>query len=566
MITYTDIRLIELILFSLASLNINAERLSNTLNVEFAHSDTNQFINDYLESAKKKFEEKKYDSALMQAQRAYELSSEVDHVIGKIEALKLIGYHYYYNRDSDTALSYLDEAFVLASNNGVGDDVANIGIVLSLVYLSKSELYDAIKTLSDILVLDGNQISPENEVLVLYNLSSFRSQLDQYDESEDALLEALTIASQNQLTYRKGQILLNLGDLEFRRNNYGLANQYFDRSLNSFVQIGERSMSLNVLLRRCELYSEMGYYDLAIQDLDNITSVSGSNDEYSLLVKTQKAKTLYNANRFSEAELVLDSVFANALQFDFDFYLYDLYQLKYKLAERDENLKEAYLNLKLWLDIKNHSAPSEKYERLNRLTKKLDFELMTKEVAVNASIRKKELYYKNLLIGLIVSAFSLVLISFLLNRKRVISSLMLVRNRQKVLEMERQVSFFNLRKEVMKLSSVKSENEELTKNNTAKLEISQMVDNSTINGENWAMFRTMFEKVYPRFNETLSRYQLTVSQEKIACLIILGLSNKEISQILNIQPKSVIKSKSRLAEKLRLESPKDLAKFLNANF
>lgn len=66
------------------------------------------------------------------------------------------------------------------------------------------------------------------------------------------------------------------------------------------------------------------------------------------------------------------------------------------------------------------------------------------------------------------------------------------------------------------------------------------------------------------FKKLEQRYpELTPQERRLAALLRLNLSSKEISGIMNISPKSVDQGRYRLRKKLTLQKKKNLSLFLN---
>ncbi|MCC2546046.1 hypothetical protein LJY25_06285 [Hymenobacter sp. BT175] len=70
--------------------------------------------------------------------------------------------------------------------------------------------------------------------------------------------------------------------------------------------------------------------------------------------------------------------------------------------------------------------------------------------------------------------------------------------------------------------------------------------------EDWGKFKLHFEQVHPRFFEELqARYPaLTKNEQRLYCYFHINLSTKEIAALLNIDPGSVRRAKSRLYKKI----------------
>jgi len=82
--------------------------------------------------------------------------------------------------------------------------------------------------------------------------------------------------------------------------------------------------------------------------------------------------------------------------------------------------------------------------------------------------------------------------------------------------------------------------------------------------KDWDTFKIHFQEVNPNFFEKLNNNfpKLTQNDLKICAYIKIGLSNKEIAQLLNILPDSVKSTKKRLKKKLSLTAENNLSEFI----
>jgi len=82
--------------------------------------------------------------------------------------------------------------------------------------------------------------------------------------------------------------------------------------------------------------------------------------------------------------------------------------------------------------------------------------------------------------------------------------------------------------------------------------------------DDWNNFKLHFEKVHPRFFESLSEKfpELTANEQKICAYIRMNLSGKEIARLMNITPKSTQMSRYRLKKKFELGADDDLQEFI----
>jgi len=85
-----------------------------------------------------------------------------------------------------------------------------------------------------------------------------------------------------------------------------------------------------------------------------------------------------------------------------------------------------------------------------------------------------------------------------------------------------------------------------------------------VKGEAWKNFEVYFNNVHPNFfSNLLSKFpDLTPAEIKLASLIHLQLSTKEISSIIFISADSVKTARNRLRKKLNLSPDDNLTAFL----
>lgn len=116
------------------------------------------------------------------------------------------------------------------------------------------------------------------------------------------------------------------------------------------------------------------------------------------------------------------------------------------------------------------------------------------------------------------------------------------------------------------LSELKSQITELSKlnpddRNNEFQEINSILQSNRSLDNNWSTFVLHFERVHPHFFKTAEeKYpSLTKNELRLYAYIHINLSNKEIATMLNIDPGSVRRAKTRLSKKLTQSTSGDLA-------
>lgn len=90
--------------------------------------------------------------------------------------------------------------------------------------------------------------------------------------------------------------------------------------------------------------------------------------------------------------------------------------------------------------------------------------------------------------------------------------------------------------------------------------ILRQIDKNLLHLNEWQVFSKYFEAVYPHFFRQILRHTPDLNQEELmqCAYIKIGLTNKEIAQVLGIEPESVTKQHYRLKKKMSIASKQSL--------
>ena len=94
--------------------------------------------------------------------------------------------------------------------------------------------------------------------------------------------------------------------------------------------------------------------------------------------------------------------------------------------------------------------------------------------------------------------------------------------------------------------------------------INEFIKNNIKIEEEWSKFKIHFENVHPHFFEKLKDYcsDLTEENLKMCAYFKIGMSTKQIAELLNVAQRSVFVSRHRLKKKLGLSDKDDLNTFI----
>ena len=82
--------------------------------------------------------------------------------------------------------------------------------------------------------------------------------------------------------------------------------------------------------------------------------------------------------------------------------------------------------------------------------------------------------------------------------------------------------------------------------------------------DDWDKFKLLFEKIYPTFFHRLKTTtpDITVAEQRMAALILLQLTTRQMASMQGISPDSVHKARQRLRHRLSVSNETNLERFL----
>ena len=469
----------------------------------------------------------------------------------------------------------------------------------------------AIKTGDSILYVD-----------ILIDISYLNDYYAHPDSSLDVLLRAMEIAQQ--IRYDKGlaRSLSALGNTYFNMGNNAKALDYYLDALNyakkiknirgiAFVEtnigmvyseIGEPAKGIIHLNNAIDILKKIKDFHGLISAYNNISLAysklhnNKKSHEYFLkslgLVKKYGTKeelaityhsyatALNNLKRFEESNRYLDSCIAIGNNTGFIMMLKKSYKLYAMNLLRNRQIERG-------IDYFN------KYDRLkdsiynNKFRKQLAL-LESRYKDLEKQKKITELKNKNTRIRIILTAVSVILFlltsSFILyffyrKKKRELIRLRLKeaewKNRQLSSELQLkakqltthalQITQKNeiLNDLLLEINHLIEQPREHLKSDLKKLE--KQIKRRLSSDKEWETFKIYFEQVNKDFFKKLQSLSksVTPTEERMAALIKLGLTNKEIASILNITHQSVKNARYRLKRKLGLKPEEDLREFLD---
>lgn len=496
-----------------------------------------------------------------------QVSDDLDYPSGRAKAYHILGNAYNIRSKLDTAISFFEKSLAIAEK---GDDYRLTGsaaVALGSSYLRKYQLNSALESFQKALTSARNTDDQALQVTSLMNIAVVHTYLKDQETAETRLSEALEISTRVGIPIRTAQIYGNLGNLEFDRSNFSLSKNHFMKALDIFRQLGASQMMSIVYTQLGRNNSELGEPERALEDFDQALSIrKQSGDQRGIAsVLRYKAQSLLELRRLAECRSSLEeALLINDLVAD-PYISMDLVMIRYQLAELEGDFKNAFTYHKQYMIFKDTIDARNERQEVKKLTAEFNYAQLTQQLEQErqekeiAELRKSQ---RGLWLLLAIIFLMGVVIIYVVNRSRLRKQL-IINQQEKVLLNEQVAS------QASKISEIESEllslEAEHSANAETKEELVKYLSGTKVEAKDWASFKLLFEKIYPGALSNLKQFDLTLNDQRLAALNLLGLSIKEIASVLGITPKSVSKARVRLSAKLGLSDTKELDQFISNN-
>lgn len=367
---------------------------------------------------------------------------------------------------------------------------------------------------------------------------------DSLEQARDYYRKALFVSEQYEETWGVAEAQSNLGEIALAQGDIQKSRDLFEEAQVQYKAIGN-PLDIGLQLR--------------------------------FIGDTYLAEKNYTAalNNYQSAFQILDTL-------NVPIALQNLHKGFYQTYEALGNTNQALQAYKEYATISDSLFTVEKATRLEELQLIYDVEKKDQEIALlSKDVALGRLRTQALILGGIAVLFIAGLIIYMqITRRKKEQKLSQERHRNQQLEIEKQ----QLEKEQLErelatqvlqlcrkneiLASVQQEVEDLNRpGGSASKNLSRLnrtIEHSLNSDEDWAQFLSTFEKVHPDFLNHLQQSdgRLSPAEQRLACLLRMNLSSKDIATLLNISDQGVKKARYRLRKKLNLDSDINLQSYL----
>ncbi|HMP98754.1 MAG TPA: hypothetical protein PKC24_03165 [Cyclobacteriaceae bacterium] len=411
-----------------------------------------------------------------------------------------------------------------------------------------------------------NMGSTENErTAQVYWVQAYNAlMLGKYEEAKHLIRKCIVIAEAHKNWFMVGAALNNLATVYSDRSQYDSALYYFKKLYQFELMHGNPFDNVILLGNLGKVYLAMGKPDSAYQFLLlGIASANKQNiDEANVGIFNSLAS--YHLQHHPDSAIYYSH---KARGKDRQRDIYTMENITRTLAQAHAKMQQfdsAFYYQSMYLSYHDSVLNEKKLRQFTEL--EIQYGLEKKDVEIQNLQQAQELdklKQRVLSIGLVTLIVFVIVLFFYFR-------LVMRTNKQELKVAHDRLADY-LRKLLEKSELVEELNVQLQGLKEGKQadaihieNLAQVVNASILTEEDWWEFKVIFERVHKGFfTELRNKFpDLTNAEVRLAALLKLQLSTREIAGMLGISPESVSKTRHRLRKKLNLPAAEDLQEFI----
>ena len=576
---------------------------------------TDKYINQRVDSAFQYLDSRRNIERGMQiGQELLKIEENHNEFLAKVNGYQIIGEYYYWLPKSDSAMYYYKIANDLALKDNDKSEIAYTYLALGSLN-SEAQNYDTANVLFQEALDIRYELNDTNDIMfILQKRAWMNTNADHHDLAIEDFIACLRLAEVVKDTSYICNSLNGVAVVNKKQGNYKKAIDYFTETEHLSRASGELYTTYAAIGNRAMVYKSMGQYKKAFADFPDVYHFYDSvnyplgrlSARSNMLVIKNRMKDYVDALKYGEEALKLsrelekkqtESDVLNEMGISYlglgkpveaaryaeaskkladeTYYVEKQKDARKTLAdiyEETGNYKDALINFKEYKTLHDSIFQKEKSNQVLELQTR--YETAEKEKSIQELEAKAEIdrLNRNYLIGgigLLIVLFSIILnremqrrkkarqlaeaekarlqdqIDFK-NRELTTQALNLARKNEMLQEIKNDLESFGQRARV--------ENPENMKGVFRKINFDKQID------KNWEQFTQTFTQTNASFiqNLTTNYPDLTKNDLRLAALLRMNLSSKDIATILNISDDGVKKARYRLRKKLNLDTSENL--------
>ena len=550
------------------------------------------------------------------AERAGELSKNLRYWKGLAFSYKNLGTTYSIRGNYSKAREYLDKALQQFSELRNPTETGNIYNLYGLLYWETGKYdsalvnYDAalrfFKQTND---LEGITIVYSNSGIIYYETGKLDKALSRYSKALEIAAKRNDRPTLANIHCNIGLVYKELGDyskalyhqktsLRFETQQEdlsGIAKSYTNIGV-TYYQMHNPDSSMFYHLKALKIYEKLGEQKGISQSMVNIGSICHDEGNYSkaehyytdaLLIKRRMSDQLgetivlthighlrMDEGKRTEAIAFLDTAYRQAHHIRSLRYQVETSKMLAQLYEQSGNSAKAMLYYKIYTEANERFLREQANNKLTNVlvdlaTKGKQHRISSLEKKVTTTNGQKKVMAIIAIIVILMGGSTLSILrrrQLQLKTKLQANTAALMDFTQRMIAKNAELAALHEQLESTELTGTHQQ-EELTPVLTATVLSPERVETLNrlssariVTDEDWEAFKQLFNRVHPRFMLRMKELYsgITPAELRLAALITLRLSSKEIAAMLGISTESVKKARQRLRKKMELTVEQDL--------
>lgn len=476
------------------------------------------------------------------------------HCYRVLSSAHLIAYNDYYR-----ASAYLDSAEAHAS---APDQMSGLALSRAMIHSRTGEF-----EISHSLLLKALEWGPGDEhayILIYNNIGYNLTNLGRYREAVQFYKRSVDIAEMHFDPSAVGAALSNLASPYLFLREYDSAFQVLNRLYIVEVEHGNPLDNSTLLSGLAKVYLEKGQFDTAYYFMHTgLKAANAAHLPYAISMSMSNLGKYHLTNRPDSALFYgrkLLGEINNAT-------LLTLEDANFIMAEAHARLKyfdSAYFYLRQYNTY--HDSVFQENQTRQIAEMEAAYQLREKQQAIDRlrSETENEILKRNMFAAAFVLVFVIAVLVVLILRARIRAKKKELAAKNWQLEnftrsmVEKSELVEEMRSQIDHLKSEFREPRDRIEN------LSEILNSSILTDEDWEKFKALFEQVHHSFFAELKLKHpgLTQAEIRLAALVKLNISTKEMANMLGISPDSANKARYRLRKKLELNPEQDLKSFI----
>lgn len=526
----------------------------------------------------------KYSKAKVYLNQALQQFSELRNETETGNIYNLYGLLYWETGKYDSALVNYDAALRYYKS---AHDLEGITIVYSnsgIIYYETGKLDKALSRYAKALDIAEQRNDRRTLASIHTNIGLVYKQLGDYPKA--LYHQKLSIGFEQENLSGIAKSYTNIGVTYYQMQNPDSSMFYHQKALKIYGQIGEMKGISQSLVNIGSIYHDQGNFVKANVNYTNALLMKRRMQDPlgETIVLTHLGHLRMDQGKTNEAIAYLDTAYRQAHHIRSLRYQVETSKMLAELYEKAGNSDKAMLYYKIYTAANDNYLREQSNHKLTGVlvdiaTKGKQQKISTLEKKVDKVTGQKGWMAMIAIFILVIAAFVVLLLRHRHRKNQLQFQIKLEENTVALMEFTQQMITKNAELAVLR-EQLENTNEETvflskeelvsapeqTALSPERVEtLNQLSAARIVTDEDWEAFKQLYTRVHPRFMLRMKELYASITQAelRLAALITLQLSSKEIATILGISAESVKKARQRLRRKMELSPEQELDEVLS---